>query len=147
MTWHCSEKFRKHGVFYFADAQMIGSPGDWVQVAKMLSPVGGRGTFNGRRVLSPRTVELMFENQLPALDLGSDYLTADTLEGVPWGGVGVGWGLGGFTMADPVKAGSTFSKGTWGWMGIMNTQFVYDPVEDMAVLLFTQKAMAGSDYK
>ena len=38
-------------------------------------------------------------------------------------------------------------RGTWGWMGIMNTQFVYDPVEDMAVLLFTQKAMAGSDYK
>jgi CubicO group peptidase (beta-lactamase class C family) len=126
---------------------MIGSSGDWVQLAKMLSPVGGRGTLHGRRILSPRAVELMFKNHLVALNLGGEYLTPETVEGIPWGGVGVGWGLGGFVMADPVRAGSVLSRGTFGWMGLMNTQFVYDPVEDMAMIMMSQKAMAPHDFK
>ena len=39
-SMNCNKEFIKHGVFYFADAQMTGTAGDWVQVAKMLQNKG-----------------------------------------------------------------------------------------------------------
>lgn len=63
------------------------------------------------------------------------------------GGPGLGFGLGGVVMVDPVLAGSLHSKGTWGWAGAATTMFFYDPVEDMAMIMFSQKFMAWGDSK
>ncbi len=63
---HCATTaIRDHGVAYFADAQLVSSVRDWIAVAKMLSPEhGGRGTLNGKRVLSPGAAEMLWQDHL-----------------------------------------------------------------------------------
>ena len=94
---HCATTaYHDHGVAYFGDAQLVSSVRDWISVAKLLSPEGGgRGTFNGKRVLSPGAAEMLWQDHLSAQAVGAAVrATAPDRAGVE---LPLGWsfGLGG----------------------------------------------------
>src|SRR5204863_5727294 len=74
---------------------------DYLQFAQML--VNG-GQLNGKRLLGPRTVDLMGSNQL-----GDLYAKGNR--------PGMGWGLSVEVVVDPVAANRRESAGSFGWDG------------------------------
>jgi CubicO group peptidase (beta-lactamase class C family) len=105
---------------------------DYIRFAEMLRR---RGELDGRRILAPKTVELMASNHLPGnTDLsaiGRPLFAETTFDGV-------GFGLGVSVTIDPVKAKVPGSVGDFGWGGAASTAYWVDPVEDMTVVFMTQ---------
>src|SRR5262249_38980656 len=97
---------------------------DFARFAQML--VNG-GQFNGKRLLSPRTVEL----------LGSNHV--GTLLGGQLGRPREGLGFGVEVVLDPIKAGWQRSSGSYGWDGAFGTIFEVDPREQIIVVLMMQR--------
>lgn len=80
------------------------------------------GTFNGKRILSRKTVELM---------------TVDHLPPVEWQ-KGVGFGLGFSVNKDLGMRGTPGSVGEFGWGGAYHSTYWVDPKEELVVVYFTQ---------
>jgi CubicO group peptidase (beta-lactamase class C family) len=94
---------------------------DYVQFGQML--LNG-GQLNGKRLLSPKTVELMSAVHVP-----------DTLPGRP---KGRGFGLSVQVVSDAVAANMRVSDGSYGWDGAFGTHFWVDPKEKMVGILMIQ---------
>ena len=99
---------------------------DYAQFALML--VNG-GQLNGKRLLSPRLVELM----------GSVF-TPDTLPGRPRG---ESYGLSVRVLNDPVARNSFLSEGSFGWSGLFGTHFWVDRKENVIGVLMGQTSVPG----
>jgi CubicO group peptidase (beta-lactamase class C family) len=84
------------------------------------------GEYNGVRLLSPKTVDLMITNHIGEGNL------------VNLKGPGYGFGLGYSVMLDAGKAGESLSPGSFGWGGAWGTYFFVDPVEEMIGILMVQ---------
>jgi CubicO group peptidase (beta-lactamase class C family) len=82
------------------------------------------GKVNGKRVLSPKTVELMASVFVP-----------DT---VPGRSPGRGFGLSVQVISDPIAAGQRVSKGSFGWDGAYGTHFWVDPKEKVVGVMMIQ---------
>ncbi|MBX2967519.1 MAG: beta-lactamase family protein [Cyclobacteriaceae bacterium] len=87
--------------------------------AKFLQLFLNNGQYNGMRLLSRKTVELMLTSQLTALPDASP--------------VGLGFGL--ETAANDYR--SVVSLGTFSWAGAFNTHYWADPKEKIIGLIFT----------
>ncbi len=94
---------------------------DYAKFAAMLL---GAGQFNGHRLLSPKTVELM-----------SSAFVADTVQGRE---PGKAFGLSVQVVTDPVRAGMRVSQGSFGWDGAYGTHFWVDPKEKIAGVMMIQ---------
>lgn len=114
---------------------LVGTAHDYMRFALML--LGG-GELDGRRVLGPRTVELMMSNHLPTVDFGDRPLVFATGDAYANGGLGVGFGLSGSVITQPAFTGLPVSQGTFGWGGAASTFFWIDPEENIAVVFMTQ---------
>jgi CubicO group peptidase (beta-lactamase class C family) len=101
---------------------------DYIQFAQML--VAG-GELNGRRLLSPRTVDLMGSNHV-----GDLYADAP-----PLGRSGMGFGLTVEVVMDAVQAGRRQSPGSFGWDGAFGTHFWVDRKEQLTGLLMIQQRL------
>jgi CubicO group peptidase (beta-lactamase class C family) len=84
------------------------------------------GEYNGVRLLSPKTVDLMITNHI-----GEGVL-------VNLKGPGYGFGLGYSTLMDAGKASESLSPGSFGWGGAWGTYFFVDPVEELIGILMVQ---------
>jgi CubicO group peptidase (beta-lactamase class C family) len=84
------------------------------------------GQWNGKRLLSPKTVELMRAVHVP-----------DTLPGRQ---PGEGYGLSVRVVNDHAKRGTLLSTGSFGWSGAYGTHFFVDPVEQVVAVLMVQTA-------
>jgi CubicO group peptidase (beta-lactamase class C family) len=94
---------------------------DYLPFAQML--LNG-GQLNGKRLLSPKTVELMSAVHAP-----------DTLPGRP---KGRGFGLSVQVVSDAIAAGYRVSSGSYGWDGAFGTHFWIDPKEKIVGILMVQ---------
>jgi CubicO group peptidase (beta-lactamase class C family) len=94
---------------------------DYLQFGQML--LNG-GQLNGKRLLSPKTVELMTWVHVP-----------DTLPGRPRGR---GFGLSVQVVSDAMAAGYRVSNGSFGWDGAFGTHFWIDPKEKVVGILMIQ---------
>jgi CubicO group peptidase (beta-lactamase class C family) len=94
---------------------------DYLQFAQMLLEGGQLG---GKRLLSPKTVELM-----------ASIFAPDTL---PGRAPGRGFGLSVQVVHDPVAAGYRVSSGSFGWDGAFGTHFWVDPKEKVVGILMVQ---------
>ena len=142
---------------------LISTANDYLRFAQMLL---NKGEFQGERILSRRTVELMTSNHLPGgCDLANMGYTihSDTRsEGVGMGlgarhnlrrggartetrHEGVGFGLGGSVLLDPAAAQILASPGEFAWGGAASTFFWIDPREEMTAIFLTQ-LMPSSSY-
>jgi len=93
---------------------------DYIQFAQML--VNG-GELNGKRLLSPRTVDLMATNHV-----------ADLYR------PGMGFGLTVEVVMDQVASNRRSSVGSFGWDGAFGTHFWADRKEQLAGLLMIQRS-------
>jgi CubicO group peptidase (beta-lactamase class C family) len=85
--------------------------------------------LNGKRLLSPRLVELMRTTFAP-----------DTLPGRP---AGESYGLSVRVLVDPVARNSFLSEGSYGWSGLFGTHFWVDPKEKVVGVLMGQTSVPG----
>jgi CubicO group peptidase (beta-lactamase class C family) len=115
-----------NGVFFSGGGGLFTTAEDYLQFGLMLA---NGGQVNGKRLLSPRTVELMRSMHIP-----------DTLQGRPRG---EGYGLSVRVVNDPVQRGTFLSTGTFGWSGAYGTHFFVDPKEKVVAVLMTQTSTPG----
>ena len=92
--------------------------------AKFLQMMLNKGEFNGKRVLSPKTVELMTVDHLGDIQF-------------PWE-EGMGFGLGFSIVKDLGLRGELGSEGEYGWGGAYHSTYWVDPNEELVVVYFTQ---------
>jgi CubicO group peptidase (beta-lactamase class C family) len=110
-----------NGIYFSGGGGLFSTPADYAQFALML--VNG-GELNGKRILSPRLVELM----------GSVF-APDTLPGRPRG---ESFGLSVRVVNDPVARNSFLTEGTFGWSGAYGTHFWVDRKEKLVAVVMTQ---------
>ena len=92
--------------------------------ARFLQMMLNGGSFNGKQIISSKTVALMTKNHLRTIKFPWDY--------------GVGFGLGFSIAMDIGKRGTLGSVGEFGWGGAYHSVYWVDPVEDLVVVYFTQ---------
>ena len=115
---------------YFSGAGgLISTAGDYLQFAQML--LNG-GEWNGKRLLSPRTVELMASNHVGDMFNGKLGRPAH----------GMGFGLIVQVVEDNVAAGLRVSNGSFGWDGAFGTQVWVNPKEKMVTIIMIQTQVA-----
>lgn len=98
--------------------------------ARFLQMMLNGGEYNGRRIISRKTVELMTVNHLGDIDF-------------PWT-PGTGFGLGFSIALDLGGRGTPGSEGEFGWGGAYHSTYWVDPKEDLVVVYFTQVIPAGN---
>lgn len=109
-----------------------GTTADYLRFCSFLL---SRGELDGSRLLSPRTIDWMTSNHLPAnadLEMFGRPLFAETSYN------GVGFGLGFSVTIDPIANKVPSSAGEYAWGGAASTAFWCDPVEDLATVFLTQ---------
>src|SRR5262245_14185496 len=116
-----------NGTYFSASGGLMSTAEDYLQFAQML--VNG-GTLNGRRFLSPKTVELMASNHTGEMVNGQFGRPAR----------GMGFALGVQVWLDPVAADRRVSPGSYGWEGAYGTLQVMDPMEKMVEIIMMQGA-------
>jgi CubicO group peptidase (beta-lactamase class C family) len=108
---------------------LTGTTEDYLRFCEMLRE---QGSFQGKRIIGPRTLELMRRNHL-AGDLSTLAIGAFSETAYE----GVGFGLGFATSLDPVATGA-LGAGDFYWGGAASTIFWVDPVEDLVAIFMTQ---------
>jgi CubicO group peptidase (beta-lactamase class C family) len=108
------------GTYYSGGAGLNSTIKDYATFLQMLL---NKGEYNGKRILSRRTVELMTSNQIGDLNLG-------------WNKFGLGFEI--TTLAGQSKLG--ISEGSFAWGGYFATTYWVDPKEHLVCLLFMQQS-------
>ena len=101
-------------------AGLLSTAKDYYLFLQMLA---NGGELNGKRILSPRTVQLMTVNHL---DKSVNF------------GRGVGFGLGFEVVLDQGQRGTYGSVGEFRWGGAYGSTYWVDPAEELVVVYFTQ---------
>jgi CubicO group peptidase (beta-lactamase class C family) len=104
---------------------LVSTAADYFLFAQML--LNG-GVLNGRRLLGPRTVQLMSANQVGDMHDGK--------LGRPAHGMGYGFLVG--VVEDSGASGLRVSTGSFGWAGAYGTQTWIDPQEKMVTIVMIQ---------
>jgi len=107
--------------YFSGGGGLMSTAEDYAQFAMMLAE---GGQLNGKRLLSPKTVELM-----------SSVFVPDTLPGRQ---PGKGYGLSVQVVSDPIAAGQRVSTGSYGWDGAYGTHFWVDPKEKIVGIVMVQ---------
>ena len=106
---------------YSGGAGFLSTAKDYAQFLQMM--LNG-GTYNGNRILSRKSIELMTTDHLGSVSF-------------PWS-EGTGFGLG-FSIATGIGIrGQMGSLGEYGWGGAYHSSYWVDPNEELIVVYFTQ---------
>jgi len=108
-------------VYFMGSGGLISTAEDYIPMGVMLA---NGGQLNGKRLLSPKTVEMMRAVHV-----------SDTLPGRQ---PGEGYGLSVRVVNDHAKRGTLLSDGSYGWSGVYGTHFFVDPKEQMVGVLLVQ---------
>lgn len=100
---------------------------DYMRFGQMLA---NGGVLNGKRLLSPRTVDLMASNHV-----------GDLYTGIGQRAKGMGFGLTVDVVLDNIAAGRRVSSGSFGWGGAFGTYFWVDRKEALVGLLMVQESV------
>jgi CubicO group peptidase (beta-lactamase class C family) len=113
------------GTYFSGGAGLSSTITDYAIFLQMLL---NRGEYNGKRILSRRTVDLMTCNQIGDLSLGDDK-----------------FGLGFEITTEAGQARLGVSEGSFAWGGFWGTTYWADPAEQLVCLLFTQQFPLSHD--
>jgi CubicO group peptidase (beta-lactamase class C family) len=108
---------------------LVSKAEDYFRFAQMLA---NGGELKGKRILSPRAVELMSSNHVGEMFGGQ--------LGRP---KGMGFGLTVEVVIDPVRAGTFRSEGSYGWDGAFGTHFWVDPKAKLVAVFLVQAPAGG----
>ena len=100
----------------------IGLNGPIADYAKFCQMMLNKGSFNGKHILRPETVDMMTKiNRLPETNSG---------------GKGFQFGLG-FELYNPLKKPATeVSNSAYSWGGLYGTEYIIDPENDLIALFY-----------
>jgi CubicO group peptidase (beta-lactamase class C family) len=115
--------------YFSGGAGLWSTADDYLQFAQMLA---NGGELNGKRLLSPRTIDLMAANHVGELYADS------SPNGVR---AGMGFGLTVEVVLDPIAAKRRTSAGSFGWDGAFGTHFWVDRKEQLTAILLIQQAV------
>lgn len=132
-------RWAKDRNFQSGGGGLLSTTADYHRFCQMLL---GQGQYDGQRIISRKTLELMTANHL----IGGGDLTQHSIGAFSEDdNAGVGFGLGFATTIDPARSGIPSSAGDFYWGGMFSTGFFVDPVEDIAMIFMTQ-LMPSSTY-
>lgn len=111
---------------------LVGSIDDYMAFAECLR-------LRGQGLVSPSIADFMMSNHLPGdiASLGPTSFAEQPMEGV-------GFGIGGAVVIDPVGSRVPSSRGDFSWGGMASTFFWLDREHDLSVVLFTQLSPSSS---
>jgi CubicO group peptidase (beta-lactamase class C family) len=115
---------REHAAFESGGGGLFGTTADYV---RFLSMMRNRGSLDGVRLVSRKTIDWMTSDHLGNTPAYNDLL-------IP----GYGFGLGFAVRKQPGMAPQPGSVGQYFWSGIGGTSFFVDPAEDVFAILMTQ---------
>jgi len=120
-----------NGTYHSGGAGLSSTLQDMAHFYKMYL---NEGVYNGKQIVSPKTIALMLRNQLqPEMMVSSMPPQPDNFA----------FSLGGFSLTDGSNAYlSPRSLGSFGWGGAFNTHGWADPKEMIIALLFTQEYLS-----
>jgi CubicO group peptidase (beta-lactamase class C family) len=107
---------------------LVSTTYDYLKFCQMML---NKGTMDGKRLLSRKTVELM---------------SSDNLGSIPGPSSGYGFGLGFAVNKAPGETGMMGSAGEYNWGGAAGTKFWIDPKEDMIGIFMIQILPNSVDY-
>ena len=111
---------------------LVSTARDYLRFAEMMR---AGGELHGVRILSPKTVEFMATDHLPAsINAGGEGERPAVNLLNRGGGFGLGFGV----IRDPAMTGVIGSPGEYSWGGAAGTIFWIDPVEEMVVVSMIQ---------
>jgi len=120
------QSYDPKGKCYFkGGAGLVGTAADYLRFAQMMCNFG---TLDGRRYLSPKTVEFMLSNHTVGMG-GSTIGTT---------GPGYGFGIGFGVRLDEGMGWTAGSRGDAMWAGAWGTSFWIDPKEKLVAVLMAQ---------
>lgn len=128
-TGHVSKSsFIQKPKFLSAGGGLVSTATDFARFCLMLS---GRGTFDGKQLMKPESIELMTHNHLPAhlipLDKKPDERYA-----------GLGFGLGVSVRVQQTDWIPTSQIGEYGWIGGASTEFWISPRDELVAITLAQ---------
>ena len=109
---------------------LVSTAPDYLRFAQMML---NRGELEGRRIVSPETVELMTRNHV---DKSLLPLSFNGIAAGEYGGYG--FGLGYCITLVPQQAAAAGSRGDFGWGGMADTYCWVDPAENLVGILMQQ---------
>jgi CubicO group peptidase (beta-lactamase class C family) len=110
---------------------LVSTTMDYARFAQM---VANKGEFEGVRLLSPASVELMGTNVI-----SKDAVVASNGNGVSRFNEAVGFGLDFMVVKNGREAGTLEGKGTMSWGGAAGTWFWVDPENDLIFVGMIQR--------
>jgi len=113
------------GAYFSGAAGLTSTAADYYKFAQMLC---NGGILNGKRILSPWTVDLMLSNNVGDLFNGQSGRAPK----------GMGFGLGGEVVMNAAEARLRKPNGSYGWDGAFGTYWWVNRKEQMAVVFFIQ---------
>ena len=127
-----SSPYLKQPAFVSGGGGLVATAADYLRFCRML--LNG-GTLDGARLLSPKTIELMTANHLPA---GKELPEMSVSLFSEAGYSGVGFGLGFAVTTNVARSLVPGSVGDYSWGGMASTYFWIDPREQLIVIFMTQ---------
>ena len=124
-----------NGDYFSGSGGVTSSAEDYLQFCQMLL---NKGQWNGKRLLSRKTVELMTDNAIGNLNLANYMEGEESRQSLG----GYGFGLGVRVRRSTGASGWLGSVGDYGWAGAFGTYFWIDPKEELVgmVLMSTRVA-------
>ncbi|WP_020599041.1 serine hydrolase domain-containing protein [Spirosoma panaciterrae] len=124
LTLHTNEAYRNSSIsgaktYFSGGAGLISSVEDYAKLCQMF--LNG-GTFNSRRILGRKTVEMMLRNQIGAAEVWD---RKDK------------FGLGFQLITENSHYGDQATPGSFTWGGMYCSEFTIDPKEELILLIFT----------
>ncbi len=116
----------RNTTFFSGGGGLVSTAMDYMRFAEMLR---NGGEYEGVRILSPKTIQLMTMDHLPAA------VKPGTSSEVSRGS---GFGLGFGVITDVPKTGVVGSVGEYSWSGAAGTTFWVDPREEIVVVAMVQ---------
>jgi len=117
---------------YSGGGGLLSTIDDYMKFCTLLQ---NKGSINSTNIIGSKTAEFMMSNHL------EDNVDLYDIAKGKWGtniGKGVGFGLGGSVVIDPIKNMSLRSKHEFSWGGAASTLFWVDPKEKISVVFMTQ---------
>ena len=127
-----TSSFLSPASFVSGGGGLVSTAHDYLRFCQML--LNG-GALEGRRYVSPKTVQLMNLNHLPG---GQDIASLSRSMFSEAAYAGLGFGLGFSTTIDPAAILIPSTIGDLSWGGAASTYFWIDPREDLVAILMTQ---------
>ncbi len=118
--------------FFSGGGGLTSTTADYLRFCEMLRR---GGELDGKRVLGPRTIDLMHMNHLAGGDGDLASMAIGAFSETAYDGVG--FGLGFATTLGEVQAG-TLGADDYYWGGAASTIFWVDPIEDLVAIFMTQ---------